>query len=355
MPYVPGFLAFREAPACAVLLKSLPSEVQPQVVLVDGNGVFHPRRCGCATHLGVCLSQPTIGVAKKVMKVGDVNTNVARQVAMKLKSAGSWLPLVPKASTEPPLAVLLKPRDTGSATLVVSVGHLISLTTAANVVAAVCKRSYRMAEPVRMADMLSRLAVKQWLAGTPLPEMRIAEASARPQNGQESVLPVLSTCLAQQQVVENPCAAGGAANDTGSQPAKRRRGQRWVTKEDAALLRVPGAEVSLPDDGSTRATLLADAKSAAGRAPKSDKVAAAEVAAAKRAATSPPGSGRAVVQSVPKRRQAEASPDAVELPRGLTEHEFVQASDLERAKDERDMSGERRGFCGFCISFLALF
>merc|ERR1719313_1720645 len=85
VPYMPGFLAFREVPAFKAMLEKVPSKWRPQVVLVDGNGVFHPRRCGAATHLGIVTGLPTIGAAKDVLQVGDINVATARALAEKLQ------------------------------------------------------------------------------------------------------------------------------------------------------------------------------------------------------------------------------------------------------------------------------
>lgn len=63
--YVPGLLAFREGPTAIAALESLTSEFE--VVFVDGNGRIHPRQAGLATHLGVVLDIPTIGVAKSLL------------------------------------------------------------------------------------------------------------------------------------------------------------------------------------------------------------------------------------------------------------------------------------------------
>lgn len=67
VPYIPGFLAFRELPPIMPLLKRCP--IQIDCVLVDGNGILHNNGCGFASHLGVIADIPTIGVSKHMFDV----------------------------------------------------------------------------------------------------------------------------------------------------------------------------------------------------------------------------------------------------------------------------------------------
>uniref|UniRef100_UPI00261A6542 endonuclease V n=1 Tax=uncultured Halomonas sp. TaxID=173971 RepID=UPI00261A6542 len=62
MPYIPGLLSFREVPAALGAFEKL--AIRPELVMVDGQGIAHPRRLGVASHLGLWLDLPTIGVAK---------------------------------------------------------------------------------------------------------------------------------------------------------------------------------------------------------------------------------------------------------------------------------------------------
>ncbi|MBS3812909.1 endonuclease V [Candidatus Bipolaricaulota bacterium] len=73
-PYIPGYLSFRELPVLLDLLEMVSGEHEvASPIFVDGNGELHPRRAGLATHLGVVLDQPTIGVAKSLL-CGEVST-----------------------------------------------------------------------------------------------------------------------------------------------------------------------------------------------------------------------------------------------------------------------------------------
>ncbi len=142
MPYVPGLLSFREAPCVLGAFQQL--RQRPQLVMVDGAGIAHPRRIGIASHLGLWLDLPTIGCAKSIL-TGSYNT------AKLGEEAGSWEPLITKGET---IGAAVRTR-TRVNPMIISLGHLISLETSIEYVLK-CARGYRLPEPTRQADKLSK-------------------------------------------------------------------------------------------------------------------------------------------------------------------------------------------------------
>lgn len=135
-PYVPGLLSFREIPVLVPALERLRST--PELVLVDGQGIAHPRRLGLAAHLGLLLDLPTIGCAKSRL-VGTLSEPLGAE-------RGAVAPLV-DAGEEVGRAVRTR---TGAKPVYVSVGHRIALECAVRWVLALAPR-FRLPEPVRLA------------------------------------------------------------------------------------------------------------------------------------------------------------------------------------------------------------
>jgi deoxyribonuclease V len=138
-PYLPGLLAFREIPAILKALAKVKSK--PDLIMVDGQGIAHPRRFGIASHLGVLLDKPTIGCAKSRL-CGKHKEPGPRK--------GDYELLLDGKET---LGTALRTRDATNV-VYVSVGHRISLKSAIEIVLASSK--YRIPEPTRLADRLSR-------------------------------------------------------------------------------------------------------------------------------------------------------------------------------------------------------
>ncbi|KAJ8399709.1 hypothetical protein AAFF_G00408140 [Aldrovandia affinis] len=125
----------------------------PQVVFVDGNGLFHYREFGVACHLGVLSGLPCVGVAKNLLQVHGVIRNEEHLSQIKaLKKAGDSFPLTVASGRV--LGEALRSSDKSTKPVYVSVGHRISLDAAVRLTHA-CSR-YRVPEPIRQADMLSR-------------------------------------------------------------------------------------------------------------------------------------------------------------------------------------------------------
>lgn len=159
-PYINGFLAFREVSHLLPLIEKLrinfPSLV-PQVIMVDGNGLLHQRRCGLASHLGVLCGIPTIGVSKLFTEVDSMKKEEVRLLRSKLVNKGDYVPLV--GASNYIWGTMVKTTDEPDTTPVyVSIGHRISLETATSIVIA-CS-IVREPEPIRQADRLSREVVK---------------------------------------------------------------------------------------------------------------------------------------------------------------------------------------------------
>jgi deoxyribonuclease V len=146
-PYIPGLLSFREAPVGLAAISAL--ETRPDLLLVDGHGLAHPRRCGIACHLGLLLDLPTIGCAKSIL-VG--------QAEEPGPNPGDWTPLDNRGET---IGAALRTRPK-TRPIYVSIGHRVSLASAIALVSQ-CGRGYRLPEPTRLADRIASRRVERAL------------------------------------------------------------------------------------------------------------------------------------------------------------------------------------------------
>ena len=136
-PYVPGLLSFRESPLTLAACEKL--SITPDLILVDGQGIAHPRRLGLASHLGLFLSIPTIGCAKSLLCGQHDEPDI---------DAGSYAEMVDRGET---IGVALRIRP-GVKPVYVSIGHKVDLETAIYWVLKCC-RGYRLPEPTRLAHL----------------------------------------------------------------------------------------------------------------------------------------------------------------------------------------------------------
>jgi deoxyribonuclease V len=137
-PYVPTLLSFREIPPAYSATKRL--HIEPDVFLVDGQGYAHPYGLGFASHLGLLVDKPTVGVAKSLLW-GKTEHKVENERVSFLKHNGDVVgaEVVTKLGTKP---------------VYVSVGHKMSLARATELVMN-CTGKYRLPEPIRRAHMIA--------------------------------------------------------------------------------------------------------------------------------------------------------------------------------------------------------
>jgi deoxyribonuclease V len=140
-PYIPGFLSFREIPVIQQALETL--KEKPDLLMVDGQGVAHPRRLGIAAHLGVLTDIPAIGVAK---------SRLTGRYEEPGPHKGDTSLLMDKMER---IGTVLRSKDKTNP-LFISPGHRVSHETALSITLR-CLMKYRLPEPTRMADKISKL------------------------------------------------------------------------------------------------------------------------------------------------------------------------------------------------------
>ncbi len=135
-PYIPGLLSFREAPVCIAAVEKLAS--RPEVFIIDGQGIAHPRRLGLAAHLGLFFDKPTVGCAK---------SRLTGEFVEPAPKKGAYTLLTAQSET---IGAVVRTR-TSVKPVFVSVGNKCVLADAIKIVLA-CAVKYRLPEPTRLAD-----------------------------------------------------------------------------------------------------------------------------------------------------------------------------------------------------------
>jgi len=139
-PYIPGLLAFREGPAVLAAWAMLQNK--PDLLMFDGQGIAHPRGIGIASHMGLWLERPTIGVAKSRLYGKHTEVGPGR---------GDRADLLDKQGNV--IGAVLRTRERTNP-LYISPGHLMDVETATEFVQA-CLTSYRLPEPTRWAHKVA--------------------------------------------------------------------------------------------------------------------------------------------------------------------------------------------------------
>lgn len=141
-PYVPGLLSFREVPPLLEAWKKL--KIRPDVALVDGVGIAHPRRLGIATHLGLALDLPTVGCAKSLL------TGVYQEPP---QERGSFTYQYPSAGSDEIIGAVVRTKPKVKP-MFISPGNAITLQESIDLVLS-CVRRHQMPEPTRLAHELT--------------------------------------------------------------------------------------------------------------------------------------------------------------------------------------------------------
>ncbi|NQE44726.1 Endonuclease V [ANME-1 cluster archaeon GoMg2] len=145
-PYIPGLLSFREAPAILTAFRAL--KIKPDLLVIDGGGINHPRFAGLATHVGVILDVATIGVTKNILcGTGELPDEEGDACIIKYKGKE--------------IAYYLKSRK-GSRPIIVAPGHKVSLATSLMLIKN-CIRKHKLPEPTRIAHLCANKIKKRYI------------------------------------------------------------------------------------------------------------------------------------------------------------------------------------------------
>ncbi len=154
--YIPSCLAFREVPIFLTTNQKIKSELNIEVDLYmfDGNGYLHPRNMGLATHAGIIINKPTLGVAKSYFKVDDTNFIMPENIS------GATTSILIKGE----VYGLVYRSHEGVKPIFISTGNYINLKTALNITSRMVTKESRIPTPTRYADILANRIRQEALA-----------------------------------------------------------------------------------------------------------------------------------------------------------------------------------------------
>lgn len=149
LPYIPGLLAYRELPALdAVWSTAEERALTPDVLLVDGGGIIHPRRIGSASHAGVRHDVPTVGITKNLL-LGEVDEEPAGYgETSAIRDEGELIGYAYRSSRRASTPIYTSP------------GHRVTPATALSLVEACCTGERKLPEPVHRAHVAATTARK---------------------------------------------------------------------------------------------------------------------------------------------------------------------------------------------------
>jgi deoxyinosine 3'endonuclease (endonuclease V) len=157
VPYISGFLGFREVTEYMEILKKVKNdkpEYFPDVLMIDGFGILHHRGFGSASHIGYESQIPTIGVAKTLLYIDGLNEQTVKEkFRQECKKTGDYVDLIGESGTL--YGVGYKSTSESLKPIYISVGHNISLESCIKIVNMCTK--YRIPEPIRNSDIKSKL------------------------------------------------------------------------------------------------------------------------------------------------------------------------------------------------------
>ncbi|MBQ7774869.1 MAG: endonuclease V [Lachnospiraceae bacterium] len=154
VPYIPGCLAFREVGLVLETVKLLEHDVE--LYIFDGNGYLHPRHMGLATHAGILLDKPTIGVAKSYFKVENVDYTEPAQEAFAYEDIVINEEVYGRVVRT---HVNVRP-------IFLSTGHKVDLDTAMEVVKVFVTKDSHIPMPTRCADLMTHEKRKEYQNGS---------------------------------------------------------------------------------------------------------------------------------------------------------------------------------------------